>query len=222
MKRFLIPVAALAASSANPASAVTIIATNGSTALPSYTTANIFQTFGTSTLNGGTFVPNSTVTSQSGIPAVTETANSATVKTYFSNVSGEANGGGVVDGTYLSILAFGSYTISFAQPVHFFSYVLSSLDSYNFVQLDTTSGKIKLQGSQITGTSGAFSGRVSYDFGGATGLKSITFLSTDNSMEIDSIAAAAPEPATWGMMILGFGVAGAALRRRRSALAASI
>lgn len=30
-----------------------------------------------------------------------------------------------------------------------------------------------------------------------------------------TIAGAAPEPATWGMMILGFGLAGAALRRRR-------
>ena len=29
------------------------------------------------------------------------------------------------------------------------------------------------------------------------------------------ITAAVPEPATWGMMILGFGVMGAALRRRR-------
>lgn len=30
-----------------------------------------------------------------------------------------------------------------------------------------------------------------------------------------TVAGAVPEPATWGMMILGFGVAGAALRRRR-------
>ena len=32
---------------------------------------------------------------------------------------------------------------------------------------------------------------------------------------------AVPEPATWGMMILGFGIAGAALRRRRVAAAAT-
>ena len=34
-------------------------------------------------------------------------------------------------------------------------------------------------------------------------------------------AAAAPEPATWAMMLLGFGALGAALRRRRPTLAAS-
>lgn len=32
-----------------------------------------------------------------------------------------------------------------------------------------------------------------------------------------TVAGAVPEPATWGMMILGFGLAGAALRRRRIA-----
>lgn len=32
-----------------------------------------------------------------------------------------------------------------------------------------------------------------------------------------NVAPAVPEPATWGMMILGFGVSGAALRRRRAA-----
>ena len=35
------------------------------------------------------------------------------------------------------------------------------------------------------------------------------------------IAAAVPEPATWGLMIAGFGLAGAGLRRRRSAVLAA-
>lgn len=34
-------------------------------------------------------------------------------------------------------------------------------------------------------------------------------------------AGAVPEPATWGMMIMGFGLAGATMRRRRSALVAA-
>jgi hypothetical protein len=37
--------------------------------------------------------------------------------------------------------------------------------------------------------------------------------------EIRGFLIAVPEPATWGMMILGFGIAGAALRRRRAAFA---
>jgi hypothetical protein len=37
--------------------------------------------------------------------------------------------------------------------------------------------------------------------------------------EIRGFLIAVPEPGTWGMMILGFGIAGAALRRRRAAFA---
>jgi hypothetical protein len=37
-----------------------------------------------------------------------------------------------------------------------------------------------------------------------------------NMVEIDVPSSPAPEPATWGTMVAGFGVAGAALRRRRT------
>jgi PEP-CTERM motif len=37
-----------------------------------------------------------------------------------------------------------------------------------------------------------------------------------------SVAPSVPEPATWGLMLVGFGVAGAALRGRRNALVARI
>lgn len=36
-------------------------------------------------------------------------------------------------------------------------------------------------------------------------------------LALDTGAGAVPEPATWGMMIMGFGLAGATLRRRRTA-----
>ena len=42
------------------------------------------------------------------------------------------------------------------------------------------------------------------------------FYYNDSTSTAFSISAA-PEPATWGMMILGFGIAGAAVRRRRTA-----
>ncbi|MBO9711552.1 MAG: PEP-CTERM sorting domain-containing protein [Sphingomonas sp.] len=43
------------------------------------------------------------------------------------------------------------------------------------------------------------------------------------SLDITTLSAAVPEPATWAMMILGFGMVGGALRstRRRPALAAA-
>ena len=40
------------------------------------------------------------------------------------------------------------------------------------------------------------------------------------TITVDHVASAAPEPATWALMIGGFGMAGATLRRRRVALAA--
>jgi hypothetical protein len=41
--------------------------------------------------------------------------------------------------------------------------------------------------------------------------------STNYAFEIDSVAVAVPEPATWAMMLGGFGLLGAAARRRGSA-----
>jgi hypothetical protein len=41
-----------------------------------------------------------------------------------------------------------------------------------------------------------------------------------DSVQLDIGAGAVPEPATWAMMIAGFGLAGTAMRRRRSAAAA--
>ena len=44
--------------------------------------------------------------------------------------------------------------------------------------------------------------------------------SSSNSFESDNFAVAAvPEPATWAMMIMGFGTIGALMRRRQYALA---
>jgi hypothetical protein len=39
------------------------------------------------------------------------------------------------------------------------------------------------------------------------------------TLEFDTVIAAVPEPASWAMLIIGFGLAGSALRRRRAAIA---
>jgi len=55
-----------------------------------------------------------------------------------------------------------------------------------------------------------------------TGLKAFLYFA-DAGVQIDNLAlegvAAVPEPATWAMMILGFGGVGATIRRRRQSLA---
>ena len=52
---------------------------------------------------------------------------------------------------------------------------------------------------------------------GAVGVYAAMILTDDHSRLIvtqDAVTAGVPEPATWGLMLLGFGAAGAALRRR--------
>ncbi len=61
---------------------------------------------------------------------------------------------------------------------------------------------------------------------GAGGATTVTFRNAtpagDNYAGLDSVSLAVPEPATWAMMIMGFGLIGAALRRRSTpALAAA-
>lgn len=88
----------------------------------------------------------------------------------------------------------------------------------------TDSKTLTLTGAQIfngpTGTTLPVSsnGRVTYDFGTAGKLAGIQFTAGSTALGLDTIAGAAPEPAAWVMMILGFGLVGGALRRRRYAV----
>ena len=55
--------------------------------------------------------------------------------------------------------------------------------------------------------------------GGATGFPSTitgwTFENSGGAITVPSVSGAVPEPATWAMMLLGFGAVGVSLRRRR-------
>jgi hypothetical protein len=66
--------------------------------------------------------------------------------------------------------------------------------------------------------------RTSYSFvanGSATtfSFNSLGNANVDAVLDNVSFASGVPEPATWGLMILGFGAVGAAMRRRRTSLA---
>jgi len=59
----------------------------------------------------------------------------------------------------------------------------------------------------------------SYLYEGAylsTPIERFSSSATANPLSISSSAAPAPEPATWGLILLGFGLAGSALRHRRT------
>ena len=108
-----------------------------------------------------------------------------------------------------------------------FSFYMGSPDTYNRVTFNFVGGgSQQLDGPNIWGGDD-FGGdrtkgfRVYYDFNGAK-VSSINFQSIGtDAFEFDGLAGTlgVPEPTTWALMIMGFGGAGAMLRRRRTALA---
>ena len=127
-------------------------------------------------------------------------------------------------GNFGSVLGGGSWTTNFA-ATSLFSFVLGSLDTYNSLTLhfaDNTS--LTYAGGQIINDlsfpsgnqiSGFTNGVVTYNTHGGPAIVGATFTSGQNSFEFDNLArGGVPEPATWALMILGFGAIGGALRRR--------
>jgi hypothetical protein len=129
--------------------------------------------------------------------------------------------------SYLSVLGGGTATISLGGDVHRFQFDWGSVDSYNLLTINSSGADPVVvpglsfpnaaNGNQVDpGTNGVFT---VWGTAGET-FNSITLTSGSNSFEIDNLAVASvPEPATWGLMIMGFGGLGAVLRRRRGAVA---
>ena len=128
-------------------------------------------------------------------------------------------------GAVLGTPTVGSYAVNFAATTAF-SFVLGSLDTYNTLTLNYADGTSQAynggqiinglsfpSGNQISGQS---NGVVTYRVTAGPRITGAVFSSTSNSFEFDNLAVAVPEPATWGMMILGFGLVGGVLRRRRN------
>ena len=146
---------------------------------------------------------------------------------YTGNIGGIAADpafGGQLD-AYFAVLGGGKATFSFATAVSSFGFDLGSADNYNTVTVNFAGGGSQsfagaqlnfpgpASGNQsIVGTNG----RVTI-FGGANGpISSVAFASSGNSFEFDNIGVmgAVPEPTTWALFILGFGMIGAVMRRK--------
>ncbi len=126
---------------------------------------------------------------------------------------------------YLTVLAGQSATLTFAATKEVSVY-LGSLDAYNTLSFGGPGGAT-YTGADLGAVSGADSGdqtgpqtngRFIFDF--AAPVTSATFASTTNAFEVASVAsvssiAAVPEPASWALMLVGFGAAGASLRGSR-------
>jgi len=132
-------------------------------------------------------------------------------------------------GNFGAVLDGGNYSITFG-PTNLFSFVLGSLDAFNRLTLTFADGSTQsLQGGAIINdpqfdngnrTSAETNGVAYYSVNSGPLLTGASFFSVNsgNSFEFDNLATggAVPEPAAWGMMILGFGLVGSVLRRRPS------
>ena len=124
---------------------------------------------------------------------------------------------------YLAVGGGGNATVNLGL-VSSFQFDYGSIDSFNTLTIFSTGANPIIipgvnfanaaNGNQTApGTNGLFT--VSGDAGEL--FTSINFASSQNAIEIDNVAAiqAVPEPATWAMMLLGFGGIGFAMRRRK-------
>ncbi len=110
------------------------------------------------------------------------------------------------------------------------SFYWGSVDRYNFVDVLGAGGAtlLTLAGSALPVANGnqfisSTNRRVSFDAGAGEVITGLRFRSTGVAFELDSLAGAAvPEPASWMLMIAGFGMIGAAARRRQKATLAHV
>lgn len=134
---------------------------------------------------------------------------------------------GAIGGT---VLIPGRYTVLFADyaglgPVlRSFSYSHGSISSQNKITLLSETGiaanNIVREGFAIVNNDTTVVGdnhRVRFDAGAALGggWTGVIFESGSVAFEFDNLAGAAPEPQTWAMLTLGFGLTGFARRRSR-------
>ncbi|MFW2850508.1 PEPxxWA-CTERM sorting domain-containing protein [Sphingomonas sp. TX0543] len=198
---------ALAATSVSAQAAPTVSFAGGSGATAAGTT--VFQNF-------DSFADGSTLPGGTGALALGSSGGNGARPAYGST------------GNFGSVLGSGTWTVNFG-ATSIFSFVLGSLDTYNTLTLHfADNSSLTYIGGQIINDlsfpsgsqiSGETNGVVSYNANGGPLITGATFTSSSNSFEFDNLARAVPEPATWALMILGFGAIGGAMRRRRVSVA---
>ncbi|NJC33739.1 hypothetical protein GGR88_001213 [Sphingomonas jejuensis] len=142
------------------------------------------------------------------------------------NSQGAAPGAGD-NSRYLSVLTDGVANIDFGSAgLSSFSIDIGSLDSFNTLTLQFADGTTQAftgtelvagpaDGNQVEDRT---NGRFRFTSTAGERITGLILASANNAFEVDNIATTAaapvPEPATWAMMIAGFGLVGGVARRR--------
>ncbi len=130
---------------------------------------------------------------------------------------------------YFGVARNSSLTLTSSVALSSVSAFLGSLDNYNVINFLGMNGELiqSFTGQQIFGAPLAFPGgtttntnrRATFLTTGSTQIFGVSFTNNAGlgSFELDNVAltAAVPEPATWAMMLVGFGMIGAVSRYRR-------
>ena len=136
--------------------------------------------------------------------------------------------GGVADTTkYLAVLGGGTATFSQAMGrITSVGYDWGSIDRFNFIKAYSGDSLVStIYGSAFppaTGATGSAATNrfVTLNYAASSNVTKLVFGSDTNSFELDNVSVAAvPEPATWAMLVVGFGLVGAAKRRRTTTAA---
>lgn len=210
MKKLLIAVLVAAGAGTSANAAVTVTSTPGNAIYSGPTPTYNFDAGSRPTTTGGSYIPYDMTLDSRPLGSTGD----------FYSVT-PVNGPGV-----LSLAGFGA--------ISSLSFIWGSVDSFNVLNFLNSAGQAiySITGSQLLGASATGAQEVpvtnplvTFTFTGADqNVAALQLTSTDPSpsssnysFEIDNLAISpVPEPATWGMMMLGLGVAGASLRRRRS------
>ena len=122
--------------------------------------------------------------------------------------------------SYLVVEGGESETLVLPAAWHVDIYV-GSLDPYNTISFGGP-GAVSYTGDQLAALTGASdngdqqsgSSNGLFAFSFAAPVTSVTFTSSQNSLEVASVSSAVPEPSTWAMMLIGFAGLGYAAYRK--------
>ncbi|TRW18128.1 Npun_F0296 family exosortase-dependent surface protein [Glacieibacterium frigidum] len=112
--------------------------------------------------------------------------------------------------------ASGTATFTSTNRITAFSFDWGTPDDYNTLTFRNGATVV----ASFTGA-GLGAGNYAYTFTDAQNVTSVDFTSSNRAFEIDNVGVTAvPEPATWALLLVGFGMVGVAARRRSTSVAA--